>query len=457
MAVSLLPIVLLSIARISPVLSAVPRPGTLDDATLFPFAGFAPRWYAEGTPAVPAQPVSPNPRHLLNGFGARDVSMCDPGSHTCAEANAPGTCCPDDRYCYLDQDWKAQCCPLGLKCNGSRCDSDHLYCNTTISTTIPVTSSATGRGGDDTVTSFVSVRTSAGCCNRACSTDAFSCEAAFGGHCCRYGFKCAATSECVQNLAQSTNIGPSTTVPGIAPGCTATSQFSCTDGGGCCNTGSICTSQIIGAATSKVCAPDPAFSSSGGLSSGAKAGIGVGVAVGAAIIIGALTWFCIRRRQKSSGTTGTNASAHEMRQSTGAAGGQGEDAGDSLLVGPNTPHTYHYSDARAGPYTDREGEGPSPPHPSLATPPPAASPPNDGGRFASSMPYHPDHIMRPVEIGDAETHEVGTRSKSGHIEEMPTHDRDSPEGLFELVGSLPEPSPLISEEMEVNPIDKVHR
>ncbi|KAI1360208.1 hypothetical protein F5Y08DRAFT_54083 [Xylaria arbuscula] len=512
MAASLLPILFLSLARIPPVQSAVPRLGALDDATLFGVV--APRWYAEGIPAIPAAPMSPNPPHLhllLDGFTARDVSMCLPGSHTCAEANAPGTCCPDDRYCYLDASWAAQCCPLGLECKGSKCDSEHLYCNTTISTTIPVTTaraSATNTAGhseEDTVlTSFVSVTTSTACCNRACSTDMFSCEAAFGGHCCKYGRKCAATSLCIANLAQSTG-GATTTEAGIPAGCTATSQFSCaaSEGGGCCNTGSVCTSQIVGAATSNVCAPDPAFSSSAGLSSGAKAGIGVGVAVGAALVIGAVTWLCIRRRRRP-GTTGTNASVHQMWQNTGAVGGGGigggggvgggvEDAPTSMFNGPGSPrdplsaytqrsgwtmagnnnesagvplmhherggargyHPYQdgngSSDARAGPYTDREG-GPSPPNPSLATTPP---------NLADTMPFGPDHILRPVEIGGAESQEMGGKGGQGnnntHIEEMPVHNPNSPDGRFELVGSLPSPSPLNPDGVEINPMDKIPR
>ncbi|KAI0509395.1 hypothetical protein F5B22DRAFT_327812 [Xylaria bambusicola] len=468
----LLPLAFLSI---TPALSAVPRPGAVDDATLLPFAGFAPRWYdTEGMPAVP---VSPNPRHaVLGGLVARDASICDPGFHSCVEANGPATCCPNDRYCYLDEHWETKCCPLGVKCDGSLCAADELYCNRTSSTTIPVTTT-TGRGNDNTVTSFVSYTTFAACCNRACSGERFSCEKAFGGQCCSYGFKCASIGLCIADPVQSTSISASTTAPDFPPGCT-TSQFSCaeTDGGGCCNTGSICTYQTIGATTSKVCALDPSFtSSSGGLPSGAKAGIGVGVAVGAATVIAAVTWLCIRRRQKRSGTTGTNASAHEMRQSMGAGGTEREDAGDSLLVGIMTPGRspltergtdwapsheqehgrYHYGDVRAGPYRDREGDGQMPPNPSLATTPPAGSVPSDGGgRFAASMPFGPDHIRIPVEIGGAETQKEMARSEgNGRVEEMPGNQGDSPEGRFELMGSLGTPSPL-NPDGEVNPMDK---
>lgn len=48
---------------------------------------------------------------------------------------------------------------------------------------------------------------------------------------------------------------------------------------------------------------------SGGLSTGAKAGIAVGVIVAAAVVIGGLTWLCIRRRRSGRSTTTGN----EMR------------------------------------------------------------------------------------------------------------------------------------------------
>ncbi|KAI1303519.1 hypothetical protein F5Y03DRAFT_187453 [Xylaria venustula] len=459
-------------SRITPGLGAAPRP---DHATfLLPFdAGFAPRWYMDGTPAVPAQLASPNPRHPLNGIAPRDVSICDAGFHSCVEANAPGMCCPNDRYCYLNATWTANCCSLGVTCPDSLCKADELYCNTTSSTTIPATTAGTARSGhDNTVTSLVSVTTFAACCNRACSASAFSCEKAFGGQCCSYGFKCASGSACIADPAPATTSSVSTIVPEIPPGCT-TSQITCaeTDGGGCCNTGSICTSQTIGTTASQVCAPNPTLAaddgSSGGLSSGAKAGIGVGVAVGAAIVIAAVTWLCIRQRRRS-GTTGTNVSAHEMRQNASTPGGAGdEDAGNSLLVGPRSPYTlrsaftdgtehtspllhehgraysYRLPDAMAGPFTDRDGDGQVAPNPSLATTPPTRSLPSDGGgRFAGLMPNHPDNIMRPVEIGEGEAarKETGKDAEKAQIDEMPGHDPTV--GRFELEGSPGSPSPL---------------
>ncbi|KAI0965491.1 hypothetical protein F4678DRAFT_333805 [Xylaria arbuscula] len=449
---------------IAPGLSAAPRP---DHATFLPFdAGFAPRWYMDGTPAVPAQLASPNPRHPLNGIAPRDVSICDAGFHSCVEANAPGMCCPNDRYCYLNATWTAKCCSLGVKCPDSLCSANELYCNTTSSTTIPATTAGTARSGhDNTVTSLVSVTIVADCCNRACAASAFSCESAFGGQCCSYGFKCASGGSCIADPAPATTSSVSTIVPEIPPGCT-TSQITCaeTDGGGCCSTGSICTFQTIGATAAHVCAPNPTLAadngSSGGLSSGAKAGIGVGVAVGAAIVIAAVTWLCIRQRRRS-GTTGTNVSAHEMRQNASTPGGGGdEDAGNSLLVGARSPYTlrsaytdgtehgraysHRWPDAMAGPFTDRDGDGQAAPNPSLATTPPPL-PSDGGGRYDGLMPYGPDDITGRMEIGEGEAadEETGKGAENVQIDEMPGHNNDFT--VFELEGSPGSPSPLKSE------------
>ncbi|KAI0455922.1 hypothetical protein F5B21DRAFT_177790 [Xylaria acuta] len=476
--------------RIHPALGAVPRFGAFNDATLLPFdagGGFAPRWYMEGTPALPAQPLSPNPRHVLGGhrLGARQENPCSAGYHSCVEVDAPGMCCKNDRYCYQNRDWTPMCCALGVTCPDSRCGPDERYCNSTLSTTVAIATTSTGQqqGGTVVVTSSVSYSTSSACCNRACKATAFSCESAFGGQCCPYNFKCALGGKCIADPAPSTPTSVSTIVPEIPPGCTV-SQITCaqTEGGGCCNSGSICTFQSLGPASSTaVCAPDPTLSDGGGssnaLSSSARAGIGVGVAVGAAIVIAAVTWLCIRRRRKRSGTTGAaSVSAHEMRHNTGAeqaAGGArsgvgDQDVGDSLFVGPMTPwtlrsgfsdtngaalsgygHDYIGPDPIDGPFTDRGGDQHPAFDPGLASTPPAAS--GDGA------PYHPDHILRPVEIGAGEAQKDNEQQKeNGHLadaEEAPVQDQDPTTGVFELMGSLGTPSPLNSDEPS-QPTDK---
>ncbi|KAI0442386.1 hypothetical protein F4803DRAFT_562331 [Xylaria telfairii] len=462
--------------RINPALGAIPRFGAFDDATLLrPPAGggFAPRWYMDGIPAMPAQLLSPNPRHGLGGdqLGARDVGICPAGSHSCVEVNAPGTCCPNDRYCYFNSTWGASCCSLGVKCENSKCSPDQLYCNQTSSTTLAITASSAGGRESDMVTSIVSVVTSTACCNRPCSASSFSCEKYFGGQCCPYGYKCLKGNQCVEDPAPPTSTLVSSVASEIPSGCT-TSQVTCTDGGGCCNLGSVCTFQSIAPASSRAaCARDPALSdggSSSALSSGARAGIGVGVAVGAAIIIAVIAWLCIRRRkQQRSGATGTgSASAHEMRfnlwgqQSAGggARSGVGDhDQGDSLLVGPNTPFSPHsgFSDTNGaglpyigpvavdGPFTDRGGDGHPMYDPALATTPPALS--GDG------RPYGPDDILRPVELGVGESQkDIEGQTDSEHVvdaKETPTHDEDPTAGPFELMGSMGTPSPLNSDEL----------
>ncbi|KAF2972945.1 hypothetical protein GQX73_g605 [Xylaria multiplex] len=470
--------------RITPALGAVPRFGALGHARIDPFdagAGFAPRWYMEGIPALPAQLFSPNPERTLGGreFGERDVYFCPAGQHSCVEANAPATCCDNDRYCYLNATWQTNCCALGNKCGDSLCNADELYCNTTLTTTIPATTTTT-RGAGNMVTSIESVSTSVGCCNRACSDSSFSCEKTFGGQCCPYGYKCALGPSCIADPVPSTTMSISTIVPEIPSGCTAATQIACADGVGCCDSGSICTFQSSGTETSKaVCSPSPILpddsGSSTGLSSGARAGIGIGVAVGAAIVIAAVTWFCIRRRRQPA-TKGTNASAHEMRRNTGTPGtlggrsGGSDGAGNSLFVGPQTPHThrsmftdatdptipplhehgraysYHLPDAIAGPYTDLangdpDHNGRAAPNPSLATTVPM------GSAAAGSPPFHPDQILRPIEIGDGERQNATARGNEN--KPLLTRDVEPETGPFELVGS-----PLLNADEDGQPTNK---
>ncbi|KAI1126424.1 hypothetical protein F5Y10DRAFT_211641 [Nemania abortiva] len=460
MAAPFLPVfALLFIAsRITPALGAVPRFGAIDHAAIFPVdaampaAGIAPRTYAEGIPAVPAQLFSANPRHLLSGhaFNARQA-QCDPGSHSCVETGVTGAsyCCPNDRYCYLDENWDTKCCALGIKCPGSVCNATQLYCNQTSTITAPLASTpATSQeeGSVVTLTSTLSYSTYAACCNRPCGSASFSCEQLYGGLCCSYGNKCATGGSCIADPA------PSTTAPG---GCAVPCAQA--DGGGCCSSGSICSMSSISPATSTaVCVSNSTItdvSSSKGLSTGAKAGIGVGVAVGAALIIAAATWVCIRKRQRRrTGTTGTNASAHEMRQNGGSDGRHKEagDQADSLLAGPMTPWTYRSTfteasaggryfgpDAIPGPFTTDPDDDRHPALDSrLATTPPTQVIPGDGAEF----PFSPNAITKPVEIGGIESQkEKDNDEEMGDGKLAHAEDEDGP---FELMGSPGSPSPL---------------
>ncbi|KAI0107258.1 hypothetical protein GGR51DRAFT_160569 [Nemania sp. FL0031] len=450
--VILLLFLLLTIAsRIPPALGAVPRFGALDRAAVLP--GLAPRWYPEGIAAVPAQPVSLNPRYPLSGRGDDDddelvarQEQCSAGYHSCVEANAPSFCCPNDRYCYLDGDWVTKCCSLGIECPGSVCGADQLYCNQTSAITVPVaTTTSTASGGSVVVnvTSTLSYSTYAACCNRPCGSASFSCEPGFGGRCCPYEFKCAISGSCIGDPA------PSTTAPGAcAVPCNGDS------GGGCCNSGSICTTQSLASATSTaMCVSNSTIANvtSKGLSSGAKAGIGVGVAVGAALLIAAATWVFIRKRGRSgTAATGTNGSAHEMRQNSGADGEQRE--GTSLLAGPMTPWTHRstFTD-ESGPAAYRRAYfGPDPVHGPYTVPEEdrhqavdstlATTPPTPGllGE-ANGTYFSPSSIVRPVELGGIESQEK-EEDKETRVEETPGHDGGF--GPFELMGSPGSPSPL---------------
>ncbi|KAH8161546.1 hypothetical protein CIB48_g6702 [Xylaria polymorpha] len=397
----------------------------------------------EGIPAVPAQPLSPNPRHGLGGdqLDARQVNVCPAGSHSCVEANAAGTCCPNDRYCYLNTNWEAKCCSLGVKCPDSKCGADQLYCNYTSSTTVALGTTSAGEQQGDMVTSIVSLFTSTACCNRPCNASSFSCEKAFGGQCCPYNFKCLEGGKLRARMVAGVAIwgrsafSRASLPPPRRPYAPRIPRYQ------------------------TAAAPAPLERREGWHRRG--------VAVGAAIIIAAVAWLCIRRRrQQRSGATGTaSVSAHEMRFNTWAEHGAGggarsgagdQDQGDSLFVGPMTPWTPrsgfsdtngaalagHYigPDAIDGPFTDRGGNG----HmyeSGLATTPPAVP----------GVPFGPDHIQRPVELGVGESQkDIEGQTDSEHVvdaKETPAHDEDPTAGPFELMGSIGTPSPLNSDEL----------
>lgn len=177
-------------------------------------------------------------------------------------------CCPNTDYCIVNSTtWEAKCCALGSTCGGS-CSPDRYLVNVT--TTATVSSSAT-------------VETLIACAARKCVSTNYACPSSMGGNCCSYGMNCGYDSDSSQGV------------------CLATA------------TSSSATSSATGTATATgdiVQVPD---GGSQGLSTGAKAGIAVGVIVVAAVVIGALTWMCIRRRHRSGHTTtGTVATAQEM-------------------------------------------------------------------------------------------------------------------------------------------------
>ncbi|KAI0390110.1 hypothetical protein F5Y17DRAFT_83420 [Xylariaceae sp. FL0594] len=511
----------------APALGAAARFAAVDDAVLLPFgggAGISPRWYAEGIPATPAQPLSRNLKHvLLNSDGEGQLeaqtAQCSAGQHSCFELGEAGVqkCCDNDRYCYLDNNSQPRCCSIGVKCADSPCAADQRFCyaTETITLTTGITALPTGTasagGQAPNLTSLVSFSTIAGCCNRQCGVSFFQCEPLFGTQCCPNGNKCGLGSQCIEDLPASTSTSISSIVSIIPPGCIAATQFLCPGGDGCCDTGSVCTFQSDATATSAaVCSPDPNFtdggSSTGALSNGARIGIGVGVALGAAIVIAAITWFCIYRRKRAKAGSKSNASALEMHENDDAEpNGTGQPAAavgglagrrsraqrtrnSFMSASPPTPWTGRsvFSDASGptissarpllhdhgrvysyfgptavpGPFTEREGDDIEDARmAAAATTPPTGGPlsSDSTGQFATpmSMPYHPDHILRPVEIGDSnDGHQNGgggmEKEKEGDIENGPVKVESPVQGhhdthttvIYELMGSLGTPSPL---------------
>jgi len=153
------------------------------------------------------------------------------------------------------------------------------------------------------------------------------------------------------------------------------------------------------------------------LSDGAKAGIGVGVVVGASIIIGGLTWMCLRKRKRQRSTIGPSASGD------GDGNGPPRD-GMTDISGSHArsglTQDYFGPDPATGPYTE-----------------PASSRVTSPGRDAA-VPMHaqsPGDIAAPVEIDST------TRDGSDMLSPMSSPSlyqtplSDTINGRFELYGN----------------------
>lgn len=352
-------------------------------------------------------------------------------------------CCSNSQYCIVNATWGVQCCELGSTC-GSRCDASHYFANTTKAVT--TTLSFTLESATKTLTSLettTTVTASSVCSPRSCTSTQYLCASSFGGGCCPYGYDCASGGNCIGTStteSASTSTSVSALVSPLPSGCTVQGQTRCTagagiSGSGCCDAGYAC----VTASASLMCSATPTSSSGittatapgnvtvehtssgSGLSTGAKAGVAVGVILAAALIIGVLTWFCIRRRRRGGRSTITG---NEMRSvppddnNTPAAGvysgggggvrpnGVGA-AGRNLSESGYAPSSTQVSrDYLSGPYSDR--------HPSIApyhdegdannntwesaaatagTPAHEQHPPRD-------MALHgPDDVLAPIEMG----------------------------------------------------------
>lgn len=225
-------------------------------------------------------------------------------------------CCDNTKYCFVNStNWEPQCCPVGSSC-GEQCGTERYYGNKTITTTI---------------SSSVTVQTSQACLGRKCVSSFYQCPSSMGGGCCGFGSDCGSptvpggTGICIGTTTSSTSVSAiASTLPS---GCTVQGQTSCEAGGGCCDAGYACTlidSSPWCSRTTAAATTTPAPTASGvtaehqsqGLSSGAKAGIAVGVVALAALVIGAATWVCVRRRRGAKSTT----TAQEMDTNPDRAG-----------------------------------------------------------------------------------------------------------------------------------------
>jgi hypothetical protein len=356
------------------------------------------------------------------------------------------SCCVDTTYCLYNANWTAQCCQIGSNC-GSLCDETSYLCNTTIVVTTATPTSTEVRSA---------------CCPRKCtSTSQYGCPASLGGGCCGYGEACASSSQCLATAQ------PSTTplVTELAPGCT-TSQVGC-PGGGCCDAGFTCTTVsntgYCASATITPTASGISETSQPGLSQGAKAGIGAGVAIGACLIIGALTFLCVRRRRieqsrrassvgdrsaRPAGTFSPGASAGVPPMSENASDAASPPAGRRRGLRGLT-QDYFGPVAVQGPFTEAARETARESTPNLEHGVPVD-------------PQHPGHIQAPVEMDSPSKPgavEAGSRTVSytrsplgqDHVSDgAPSpeqSDVQSPQfftpaqGRFELYGSdLPSPS-----------------
>lgn len=280
-----------------------------------------------------------------------------------------------------------------------------------------------------------------------------------GGSCCAYGQDCASSGQCLDYGAAttSTSIAMGPTVATMIPsGCSQQGDTPCSVGGvgiastaaGCCGTGYTCavtsSSAFCTRAASSSTSSGPIPTGSGitvvpqsrGLSAGAKAGIAVGVVIAAAIVIGAATWFCIRRRRSGGRSTTTGNEMDSRINGAGpgtggrggnlaAAGRYESDDGGLRPYGPSSgPHMsevdgYAASSGGGGPLQGLTNDyfGPAAASGPYTTPPehyaggggmgPGTSPDylarpvrGDGG-----TPHGPDDIASAVEIGSGKRDE----------------------------------------------------
>lgn len=358
-------------------------------------------------------------------------------------------CCANTNYCIINEtDLSVMCCALGSTC-GMTCKPNELY---SIITTTQTTSGST------------TVGTAAACVGRKCQSTNYLCPESMGGECCAYGQDCASSKQCLDYGPTSTSSGLAgpTVATMIPSGCSTQGDSPCSVASttGCCGAGYTCAESSSKAictsvqSTSSTSGPIPTGSGisivpqSRGLSAGAKAGIAVGVVIAAALVIGAATWFCIRRRRSGRSTTTGNEMASGINGAGGGPGGRGglaaagrfeSDDGGLRPYGPSSgPHMSEVdgyaasSSARGGPLPGLTNDyfGPA------AASGPYTTPPEHhygggGGPVRGDdhgTPHGPDDIAAAVEIGSGKKEEKLTPR-------LPSDQGSNPDEGSELDGS----------------------
>ncbi|KAM7195434.1 hypothetical protein V8F20_007493 [Naviculisporaceae sp. PSN 640] len=373
----------------------------------------APRYY----PPLPARPLQ------------KRQNACQANHHPCFELGDIGSsvCCGNDEYCIFSPGnlKEAACCKIGTTC-GSECPESKIECLS------PTT--ATGTDGGVFTTGIPA------CCGRRCpQTSMFGCPSSLGNGCCSYDSTCAPGGKCISTI-QSSTTEPALVTP-IPEGCT-TSQITCASslGGGCCaitqscvmvDNGVRCAEVTITPTGSGISAAVPPDSRTE-LGTGAKAGIGVGVIVIAGLIVGGLTYLCLRQRRRRQSEAASSSANPRPRNVVGALiGGGGGRAMTDLNSDsvsrpggglPGVAQDYFGPEAQIGPYSDAHHDQLSP-----------GTTPGAGERGGVPiLPHGPGDIAAPVEIDSRAPQASPQPASTGHV---------AVEGTFELYGSDPDPPP----------------
>ncbi|KAJ1326702.1 axial budding pattern protein 2 [Microdochium nivale] len=392
------------------------------------------RFVQDTSPAWPALGLGSDARH--NKRQDQAPVQCGMQKHSCLDVGPLGAdlCCANNQYCFVMSNWTLGCCRMGNDCaNAGPCKEDFFLTNTTSKVTVVITQVNTVGPSDDPTTStkidqLITASVSPGCGSRPCGRSSFLCQGQFGGQCCGYGSVCGSGSLCIADVTAS--VPP---VVNTKPAeCDATTLFACIPGNrtaGCCKHGQTCVGNDF-------CSGQPALPTGidgtletppSELSSHAKAGIGAGVAVGAAVVIGLLTWFCVRRRREARAASRRQSTAtgshlpppnHTTRHHGGGGGaasgtispdlypGSRQERAMSDVSGPTSGgmsggrpplhqsglvYDYFGPDAVHGPYTEDAGA----PYPEGVVPGRTLS------RGVPPVPRGPSDISTPVEIGES--------------------------------------------------------